>query len=79
MPGVRDVVPGADLLPEDNGPAPDQIADGGFAGEEAYETGGMLPPEVAPDFRDEVRRLLEEARAQGAAGETSRISLAYSR
>ena len=52
MPGARDMAPGADLLPEDKGPAPDQIADGGFSGEEAYETGGMLFPDVAPDFRD---------------------------
>ena len=61
------MVPGAELLPEDKGHAPDQIADSGFAREEAYETGGIPPPEVAPDFGDEVRRLLEEARAQGEA------------
>ena len=58
MPGVRDMVPVADLLPEDKGPSPDQIAAGGFSGEEAYETGGMLLPEVAPDFRCDVRWLL---------------------
>ena len=45
------------LLPEDKGPAPDQKKAGRDA-EAAYETGGMLLPEVAPDFRDEVRKLL---------------------
>ena len=34
------------------------------AADAAYETGGILLPEVAPDFRDKVRKLLETAQGQ---------------
>ena len=55
-------------LSEDKGPSADQTIPGGDAAEAAYETGGMLIPEVAPDFREEARRLLETANAQGDKG-----------
>ena len=51
-------------LPDDNGPAPDQTKAGRDAADSAYETGGMLLPEVAPDFRDDFRKLLETAHGQ---------------
>ena len=56
--------PGGPPLPDDNGPAADQKKEGRDSGDAAYETGGVLLPEVAPDFRDEVRKLLETARDQ---------------
>ena len=43
---------------------PDQTKAGRDAAEAAHKTGGMLLPEVAPDFRDEVRKLLETAHGQ---------------
>ena len=70
IPGVQDLEPGGRPLPEDKGPSPDQTMPGGDAAEAAYEKGGMPIPEVAPDFREEVRELLETAHVQGDKGKT---------
>ena len=65
IPGVQDWEPGGPPpLPEDNGHAPGQTKSGRDAGDAAYETGGMLLPDVAPDFRDKVRNLLATAHDQ---------------
>ena len=56
-------------LPEDKGPATDQTQAGRDAPEAAYATGGMLLREVAPDFRDEVRKMLETPHDQSDRGE----------
>ena len=68
IPCVKDMVHGAVLLPEDKGPAPDQIAAVGYHGEEAYETGRMHLPDVSTDFRGDVGRLPESAREQVESG-----------
>ena len=44
IPGVKDMHPAAECLPEDMGPAPDQVAPGAEVYEAAFETGWMLPP-----------------------------------
>ena len=62
---------GSPPIPEDKWNPPDQTKEGRAAAEAACETAGILPPEVAPDFRevapdfrDEVRKLLETAHDQ---------------
>ena len=40
----------------------------GDAADAAYESGGMLLPEVAPDFRGEVRMPVARSRAHGGRG-----------
>ena len=49
VPGAKDTQPGGKWLPEDMGPAPDQVAPGVGVAEAAFGTGGMLLPEMAPD------------------------------
>ena len=55
------------LYPRTNGLPPTRQKQGDAA-EAAYETCGVLLPEVAPDFRDEVRKLLETAHGQNDRG-----------
>ena len=55
--------------PEDMGPAPAQVAPVGEACEAAFETGGMLLPEITPGAQSGGRKLLDSARLQGAEGE----------
>ena len=57
-------------LPQDKCPTPDQTMPGGAAAVADYETGGMLLPEVAPVFRDEVRKPLGTTQLQGDKGKT---------
>ena len=58
---------GGGFLPEEKGRAPDQNTAFGVPDEAAYETGHILLPEVAPNFRREVASLLEPSRAKGEA------------
>ena len=67
IPGVKDMKP-VGFLPEDMGPARDQVAPGFEVAEAAFETGGMLLPEIAHDFQSDVRKLLDSDRPQIAAG-----------
>ena len=59
---------GAESLPEDMGPSPDQVAPGADVSEAAFETGWAILPEVSHDPQSEVRKLLDSARAQSEAG-----------
>ena len=59
IPGVNDMNPGAACLTEDMGPAPEQVAHGVEVSGAAFETGGVLLPEIAPGFKSEVRKLLD--------------------
>ena len=43
-PGARDMDPGRECLPDDMGPAPDQVVPVGEVSEAAFETGGDAPP-----------------------------------
>ena len=54
--------PAGECLPEDTGPAPDQVAAGVDVSEAACETGGMLLPEIAPFYQSEVRKLVDSSR-----------------
>ena len=44
IPGVKDMNPAAECLPEDMWPAPDQVAPGAEVSEAGFETGGMTTP-----------------------------------
>ena len=68
IPGVQDCKHIGTPPLEGKGPAADQAKAGRDAAEAAYETCGVLLPEVAPDFRDEVRKLLETAHGQNDRG-----------
>ena len=56
------------LLPDDLGPTPDQNEVGAEASEAGYETGGMLPPSVSPNYREDVRKLIVSAKDQQDSG-----------
>ena len=42
--GVKDMGPAKECLPDDMGPAPDQVAPVGEVSEAPFETGGCFPP-----------------------------------
>ena len=74
IPGVKDMDASTDRLPEDMGPAPDQVAPVGEGCEASFETGGMLLPEITPDIKTEVGKLIESSRQQGESGEKHVVS-----
>ena len=50
------------------GPAPDQVAHGVDVSDSAFETGGVLLPEIEPDIQSDVPKLIDSARLQSEAG-----------
>ena len=68
IPGVKDMDAAKESLPDDMGPAPEQVAPVGEVCEASFETGGMLIPEITPDAQTEVWKLIEPTRLQGEAG-----------
>ena len=68
IPGAMEMNADGGLLPDDLGPAPGQNEVGAEASEEGYGTGGMPLPEVAPNYREEVRKLIVSANGQQDSG-----------
>ena len=63
---VRDLDPKAGFPPDDKGPSTDQVGPAVEVSEAEFETGIMLPPEVATAYMGEVEKFLETARLQTA-------------
>ena len=69
-PGVKGTGQAKECLPDDMRPSPDLVAPVGDVSEAAFESGGMLIPEITPGCQSEARKLLASALRQGESGET---------
>ena len=68
IPFAVEMNPEGGFLPDDIGPAPRQNEVGADASDAGYETGGMLLPAVAPNYREDVRKLIAPAPDQNDSG-----------